>query len=213
MLPINVMRAASACLSAAAVSFQVVALEPSSTTPPIAAAMAPKNSDGVKVTRASSVSASQAPPTRIAILAASDTLRQRSIETASASTRSSRRAISSRTSLMLTPGSAGRLVLEIGFDRAGQLDGQRTAVAVLGGARLYADPAFADAVLFDVVLLGALEADADVALQRLGVEPGAGRIDREAVGRGVVGVVAHEALLSRRARPAKRLTCAAAVPP
>src|SRR5208337_4323135 len=61
------------------------------------------------------------------------------------------------------------LVLEIHFHRAGKLDGQRIAVAVPGLAGLDFDPALADAVFGDVGLFDALEADADVALQKLGV--------------------------------------------
>src|ERR1700691_2764870 len=77
------------------------------------------------------------------------------------------------------------LRLEIRLDRAAELDGQRIAVAVLGLARGDADPAFADTIFLDIGLLDALEADADVALERLDVVIRAARIVRQAVGRGI----------------------------
>src|ERR1700733_8417804 len=83
------------------------------------------------------------------------------------------------------------LRLEIRLDRAGELDGQRIAVAVLGLAGRDADPAFADAIFLDVGLLDALEADADVALERLDVVIRAARIVRQAVGWGVGRGVGH----------------------
>src|SRR5690348_10361777 len=52
---------------------------------------------------------------------------------------------------------------EVRLDRAGELDGQRIAMAVPGVAGRDTYPALADAILLDVVLLDALEADADVA--------------------------------------------------
>src|SRR5689334_22687173 len=80
-------------------------------------------------------------------------------------------------------GISGRLLIaEIRLDRTVDLDGQRIAVAVLGIAGGDADPAFADAVFLDIGLLDALEADADIARQDLGVVIGALRIDRQAVG-------------------------------
>src|SRR5665647_1333453 len=85
------------------------------------------------------------------------------------------------------------LVLEIRLDRAGQLDGQRIAVAILGVAGGDADPAFADAIFLDIGLLDALEADADIAPQRFGVEIRAARIVAQAVGRGVGFGVCHAA--------------------
>src|SRR5579872_6872545 len=70
------------------------------------------------------------------------------------------------------------LLLVIGLDRAGQLDRQRVAVAILGLANLDPNPSFADAVFADILLLDALEADADVALDRVGVVERTARIVR-----------------------------------
>src|SRR3984885_15091428 len=61
--------------------------------------------------------------------------------------------------------SRGFLIPEIRIDRAVHLDGQGIAVAVLGIARGDADPALADAIFLDIILLDALEANADVARQ------------------------------------------------
>src|SRR5690606_5461775 len=77
------------------------------------------------------------------------------------------------------------LVPEIGFDRALELDGHRVAEAIAGLAGRDADPALAHAIFLDVGLLLALEADSDAAPQGLGVEEGALRVDREAIGRRV----------------------------
>src|SRR5580692_2694147 len=74
---------------------------------------------------------------------------------------------------------------EIRLDRAGKLDGQRIAVAVLALAGLDADPAFADAIFGDVGFLDALEAHADVALEHLLIVVGAARVGRKAIGQGV----------------------------
>src|SRR5213593_1666813 len=77
------------------------------------------------------------------------------------------------------------LVPEIGFDRPLERDQQGVAVTVLGLAGRHPDPALADAVFLNVVLLDALEADADVARQHVGIIIGAVRIVRETVGRRV----------------------------
>ena len=61
------------------------------------------------------------------------------------------------------------LVPEIRLHRAVELDRQRIAVRSLRLARGHADPALADAILFDIGLLDALEADADAPFQQLGV--------------------------------------------
>src|SRR5215212_4653528 len=79
-----------------------------------------------------------------------------------------------------------RLVPEIRLDWAVHLDGQRVAVAVLGVAGGDTHPALADAVLLDIGLLDALETDADVAREDVGVVIRAVRIDRETVGELVV---------------------------
>src|SRR5471032_1784936 len=82
---------------------------------------------------------------------------------------------------------SGRLFsLVIRLDPAGELYSQQIAEAVLGVADGGADPTFAHAIFLDIGLFGALEADADVARQRLGVEIRAARIVRKVVGRGVV---------------------------
>src|SRR5579864_2986552 len=77
------------------------------------------------------------------------------------------------------------LVAEIRLDRAGKLDGQRIAIAVLALAGLDADPAFADAIFGDIGLLDPLEAHADVALEQRGIVIGAARVGRQAIGQGV----------------------------
>src|SRR5206468_12580216 len=82
---------------------------------------------------------------------------------------------------------ASRLVAEIRLDRAVHLDRQRVAVAVLGVARGDAHPALADAILLDIGFLDALEANADVAREDLGIVIRTVRIDRETVGE----LVAH----------------------
>ncbi len=69
--------------------------------------------------------------------------------------------------------------------RAGELDGQRVAEAVLGLAGADPDPALADAVLLDVGLFLAVEADADIAPEDVLVIVRAPRVDGEAVGKGV----------------------------
>src|SRR5665213_3045705 len=134
-------------------------------------------------------SAIQEAPAPIASLAASENLRQRSMPSANSSICASRRAMSSReTSSVMLPPRAGSIRfcdLEIGLDRAGELDGQRIAVAVKRLAGGDADPTFADAIFLDIGFLGALEADADIARQSVGVEIGAARIVAQAVGRGV----------------------------
>src|SRR5437667_3075773 len=78
---------------------------------------------------------------------------------------------------------SGRLLVPIiRLDRAVHLDGQRIAVTILGVAGGDAHPALADAILLDIGLFGALEADADVARQNRFVVIGTAGIDREAVG-------------------------------
>ena len=78
---------------------------------------------------------------------------------------------------------------EIGFNDAVILDGHGVAVAVHGLADGKADPAFADAVFFNVRLFDAVETHAHAALQQLGVVEGAGGIYRKSVRQG--GFVAH----------------------
>src|ERR1700733_4804983 len=79
--------------------------------------------------------------------------------------------------------SGRRLVAEIRFDRAMDLDRQRIAVAIPGVAGGDADPAFADAIFLDIGLLDALEADADVARQDRFIIVRALRIGAQAIGR------------------------------
>ena len=90
------MRCASAAVSAATVSFQVVAFEPRRTIPAITAAMAPKNNDGNNGTTSKSAKPSQAKPAAMATFEPSEILRQRAIDSRKASIRSSSSAISSR---------------------------------------------------------------------------------------------------------------------
>src|SRR5436190_20571315 len=82
--------------------------------------------------------------------------------------------------------SGRRLVAEIRFDRAVHLDRQRVAVAVLGVAGGDAHPALADAIFLDVGFLDALETNADVAREDIGIVIRAVRIDRQTVGEFVV---------------------------
>src|SRR5262249_9075189 len=87
-----------------------------------------------------------------------------------------------------TPGDDGLkrlllLLLKICFDRAAELDRQWIAVAVLGLADFDPNPALADAIFADVGLLGALEAYADIALERFGIVERTSRIVRQTVGR------------------------------
>src|SRR5690349_19219332 len=82
-------------------------------------------------------------------------------------------------------GLAFRGALEPRLDGAGELDGQRLALAVDLLAERDADPAFGDRIFLDVVPLDPLEADADAALEHLALEVRAVRIDREAVGRSI----------------------------
>src|ERR1700733_8934942 len=86
-------------------------------------------------------------------------------------------------SLAMTSNKRSRrfLIPEIRFDRAVHLDGQGIGVAVLGVARRDADPALADAIFLDIILLDTLEADADVARQDRLVVIGAMGIDGEPV--------------------------------
>jgi len=82
-----------------------------------------------------------------------------------------------------------RLVPIIRLDRAVHLDGQRVAVTILGVAGGDAHPALADAIFLDIGLLGALEADADVARQYRFVVIGAARIDRQAASPPMPGIL------------------------
>src|SRR5258705_12356026 len=75
------------------------------------------------------------------------------------------------------------------LDRAMNFYGERVAVAILGVACRYPYPALADAVLLDVGLLDALEANADVAGQHLGIVVRDFRVGRETVGK-LVGQLA-----------------------
>src|SRR5437763_15337740 len=78
------------------------------------------------------------------------------------------------------------LVLVKCFDRSSELDRQWIAKAILGLADFGADPAFADAVLADICLFDALEANANVVLERLGVVIGATRVVGQPIGRRIV---------------------------
>src|SRR3954470_17418088 len=74
------------------------------------------------------------------------------------------------------------LVAEIPLDPPADLDHQRIAVAILGVAGGHAHPALADAIFLNIGLLDALEADADIARQHIGVVIGTARIGRQAIG-------------------------------
>src|SRR4051794_32415958 len=73
------------------------------------------------------------------------------------------------------------LIAKIWLDRAVHLDGQRVAVTVLGVAGGDAHPTLADAIFLDIGLLDALETNADIARQHLGIVVRAVRINRETV--------------------------------
>src|SRR5262249_39404734 len=79
------------------------------------------------------------------------------------------------------------LVAEVRLDGAMHLDRQRVAVTVLGISRGDAHPALPDAILLDLGFLDALEANADIAREDLGIVVRAVRIDRKTVGK----LVAH----------------------
>src|SRR5882762_9149505 len=90
----------------------------------------------------------------------------------------------SRTSTMRTDITRpSGLVAEIRLHRTADLDHQRIAVAILGGAGRHPDPAFADAIFLDIGLLDALEANPDVARQHLFVVIGTPRIGRQTIGK------------------------------
>src|SRR5215470_2484750 len=74
------------------------------------------------------------------------------------------------------------LLPKISLDRPSERDQQRVPVAVLGLAGRYPDPALADAIFLDIVLLDTLEADADITGQHVGIIVGAVRIVGETVG-------------------------------
>ena len=77
------------------------------------------------------------------------------------------------------------VIFEIWLDLAGELHRQWIAKAVLGLASGHPNPALAHAIFLDIGLLGAFEADADVARQRFLAEIGAARVVGEPVGRRV----------------------------
>src|ERR1700753_2653302 len=77
-----------------------------------------------------------------------------------------------------------------------RLDGERIAVAILGGAGGHAHPAFADAVFLDIGLLDALEANADISRQDRLVVVRALRVGGETVRQFVVFVVHSNASIS-----------------
>src|ERR1700748_14941 len=75
---------------------------------------------------------------------------------------------------------------EIRLHRSLELDGHGVAVAVLGVTRGDTDPSLADAVFLDVGLLDTLEADADPALEELGVVVGTVGVGGQPVGGRIV---------------------------
>src|SRR5258708_952303 len=86
-------------------------------------------------------------------------------------------------------------VAEIRLDRAVHLDRQGIAVSILGVACGHAHPALADAILLDVGFLDALEANADIARQHVGIVVRAFRISREPVRQLVRQLVSHRIIL------------------
>src|SRR6267154_1961399 len=91
--------------------------------------------------------------------------------------------------------SGRRLVAKVRLHRAVHLDGERIAVAVLGVACRDPHPALADAILLDVGFLDALEANADIARQHVGIVVRAFRISREPVRQLVRQLVSHRIIL------------------
>lgn len=69
-----------------------------------------------------------------------------------------------------------------GLDLALESQHERAAAAVNRLSSSDAEPALADAILFDVGLLGPVEADADAARQKVGIVERALRVHREPVG-------------------------------
>src|SRR5258708_605044 len=102
--------------------------------------------------------------------------------------------------LAMTKEDSRRLVAEIRLHRAVDLDGERIAVAILGGARGHAHPALTDAILLDIGFLDALESNADVARQHLLIVVRAFRIGRQTVrqlvAHGVIFLVHSSASIS-----------------
>lgn len=79
-----------------------------------------------------------------------------------------------------------------GFDLAFEADQQRLAFAVDLVAHGHFDPAFADAILFDIKTLLVVEQDADVVLKHRFDVVRAAWVDRQTVGQGgLVGGVGH----------------------
>src|SRR5450755_3507662 len=74
------------------------------------------------------------------------------------------------------------------------LDRQGVAVAILGVARRDPHPSLADAILLDIGLLDALEANADIARKHGFVVIRAFRIGRETVGQLVGGLIGHSVI-------------------
>src|SRR5579863_3376272 len=77
-------------------------------------------------------------------------------------------------------------ILEPGFDRPAQLQRQRLALAVHGLASLHADPAFGNTIFLDIGSHRSLEANADTALQLVGIEVWIARMDRQPVRRDII---------------------------
>src|SRR5713226_6867574 len=115
---------------------------------------------------------------------------------------------SSLSLLAMTKEDSRRLVAEIRLHRAVDLDGERIAIAILGGARGHAHPALADAILLDIGFLDALESNADVARQHLLIVVRAFRIGRQTVRQ----LVAHGIIFLFHVLPAWRSAHAAPPP-
>src|SRR5229473_31410 len=80
----------------------------------------------------------------------------------------------------------GGVLPEIRLDLALELDRHGIAVAVLCRSRGDANPSLADAVFLDIVLLDALEADADAPLEQFGIVERAVGVGGKTIRRGFV---------------------------
>lgn len=80
------------------------------------------------------------------------------------------------------PSSRCAVLAQEGLDLALESQHERAAAAVNRLSSSDAEPALADAILFDVGLLGPVEADADAARQKVGIVERALRVHREPVG-------------------------------
>src|SRR5438094_4344344 len=99
------------------------------------------------------------------------------------------------------------LLLQIWLDLAGELDGERVALAVDRLADGDADPALAHAIFLDVGFFLAVELDADAAAQQRLVVVGALGIGRQTVGQGCLGHGLTIAIAPRECRDRQVAWC------